>query len=76
MKNDDVFAFGSNSCGCLGVGDIKSTLVPQKISDLCGKGVVSKFTYFSLSYSLSASLILVLQLVEMNPWTSLIHTDY
>jgi RCC1 and BTB domain-containing protein len=38
-KSDEVFAVGSNAAGCLGLGDLQSTLVPKKVEALCSKGV-------------------------------------
>jgi hypothetical protein len=38
-KSDEVFAVGSNSSGCLGVGDLQSTLLPRKVEKLCNKRV-------------------------------------
>jgi len=38
-KSDEVFAIGSNAAGCLGLGDLQSTLMPKKVEALCGKGV-------------------------------------
>lgn len=38
-KDDEVYAIGSNAAGCLGVGDMQSTLFPRKVDTLCGKGV-------------------------------------
>ena len=38
-KNDEVFAVGSNVAGCLGLGDLQSTLMPKKVEALCSKGV-------------------------------------
>ena len=30
MRDDEVFALGSNGTGCLGLGDMLSTLVPKQ----------------------------------------------
>ena len=38
-KSDEVFAIGSNAAGCLGLGDLQSTLIPKKVEALCSKGV-------------------------------------
>jgi len=38
-KSDEVFALGSNAAGCLGLGDLQSTLIPKKVEALCSKGV-------------------------------------
>lgn len=35
--SDEVFAIGSNGAGCLGVGDMHSSLVPRKVDALCNK---------------------------------------
>ena len=43
---DEVFALGSNGAGCLGLGDMVSTLTPKKVDALCNKGV-SNFAYGS-----------------------------
>lgn len=40
-KDDDVYALGSNSSSCLGVGDAQSCLHPRKVEALCKKNVVS-----------------------------------
>ncbi|PIK54230.1 putative RCC1 and BTB domain-containing protein 1 [Apostichopus japonicus] len=39
--DDEVFAMGSNVNGCLGVGDVQSTLTPRKIESLSKKGITS-----------------------------------
>lgn len=39
-KESDVYALGSNTNGCLGVGDSKSSLQPRKVEALCKKGIV------------------------------------
>ncbi|KAL1140940.1 hypothetical protein AAG570_000868 [Ranatra chinensis] len=44
LKDDDVYAFGSNVSGCLGLGDTHSTLVPEKVVQLCRKGIIG-FAY-------------------------------
>ena len=36
-KDDEVFAVGSNGAGCLGLGDMVSTLFPKKVEPLCSK---------------------------------------
>ncbi|BES95734.1 Hypothetical protein chromosome condensation (RCC1) and BTB (POZ) domain containing protein [Nesidiocoris tenuis] len=46
MKNDDVYAVGANSSGCLGLGALPSTLFPQKVTQLCKKGIIG-FAYGS-----------------------------
>lgn len=44
MKNDDVYAVGANSSGCLGLGALPSTLFPQKVTQLCKKGIIGKLS--------------------------------
>uniref|UniRef100_A0A8C5ATY9 RCC1 and BTB domain containing protein 2 n=1 Tax=Gadus morhua TaxID=8049 RepID=A0A8C5ATY9_GADMO len=39
--NDEVFALGTNCSGCLGLGDVQSTIEPRRIDILCGKKIVS-----------------------------------
>ena len=41
-KDDEVFAIGSNAAGCLGLGDLQSTLSPKKVEVLCNKSVKGK----------------------------------
>ena len=36
-KDDEVYAVGSNGAGCLGLGDMLSTLFPKKLEPLCSK---------------------------------------
>uniref|UniRef100_A0A8B9GYT0 RCC1 and BTB domain containing protein 2 n=1 Tax=Astyanax mexicanus TaxID=7994 RepID=A0A8B9GYT0_ASTMX len=39
--NDEVFALGTNCSGCLGLGDMQSTIEARRIDSLCGKKIVS-----------------------------------
>lgn len=39
--NLQVFALGTNCSGCLGLGDLQSTIEPRRIDVLCGKKIVS-----------------------------------
>ncbi|KAA8594019.1 hypothetical protein FQN60_004853 [Etheostoma spectabile] len=39
--NDEVYALGTNCSGCLGLGDLQSTIEPRRIDVLCGKKIVS-----------------------------------
>ena len=34
-KDDEVYALGSNGAGCLGLGDMHSTLAPKQVMSLC-----------------------------------------
>lgn len=45
-KNDTVYGVGNNISGCLGTGDMHSTLFPRKIEALCEKGIKT-FAYGS-----------------------------
>jgi len=40
-RDDEVYALGSNSSSCLGVGDAQSCLHPRKVEALCKKNIVS-----------------------------------
>lgn len=35
---DEVYALGSNSSSCLGLGDLKSSFHPRKVDTLCNQG--------------------------------------
>ena len=48
---DDVYAMGCNSSGCLGVGDSLSTLEPKKIEILCKKKVKGIYEYSKVETS-------------------------
>lgn len=43
---DEVFGMGSNGASSLGLGTVNSSLFPQKVDKLCGKGII-KFAYGS-----------------------------
>ena len=45
-RDDEVFALGSNGAGCLGLGDMHSTLTPKQVEALCFKKVLG-FAYGS-----------------------------
>lgn len=36
-QDDDVWALGSNASGCLGLGDMNSSLFPRKVDAISGK---------------------------------------
>uniref|UniRef100_A0A8B9ECV2 RCC1 and BTB domain containing protein 2 n=1 Tax=Anser cygnoides TaxID=8845 RepID=A0A8B9ECV2_ANSCY len=38
-ENDEVFVLGVNCSGCLGTGDIQSTIEPKRLDSLCGKKI-------------------------------------
>ena len=37
-QGDEVYALGSNSSSCLGLGDLKSSFQPRKVDTLCKQG--------------------------------------
>ena len=41
-KDEDVYGLGVNQSGCLGIGDLHSTLLPRRIEALSKKGIKSK----------------------------------
>lgn len=45
-KHDEVYALGSNTSGCLGLGDSHGSLEPRKVESLCRKGIKT-FAYGS-----------------------------
>ena len=45
-KEDEVYALGSNTAGCLGTGDTHSSLHPRRADALCNKGIKT-FAYGS-----------------------------
>ncbi|XP_064394072.1 RCC1 and BTB domain-containing protein 1-like [Halichondria panicea] len=45
-KDNEVYALGANDNGCLGIGDSRSSLLPQKVEQLCNKGI-SQFVFGS-----------------------------
>ncbi|UYV76445.1 RCBTB1 [Cordylochernes scorpioides] len=53
-KDDEVFALGSNSSGCLGLGDAHGSLEPRKVEVLCKRGIV-KLAYGSGPHVLAAT---------------------
>lgn len=40
-KDDNVFAFGNNKNGCLGLGNDTSIQKPTKVVELCGKQIIN-----------------------------------
>ena len=48
-RDDEVFAMGSNGAGCLGQGDMHSSLHPKQVEALCHKvsfkRVIMKLTW-------------------------------
>ncbi|XP_078088319.1 RCC1 and BTB domain-containing protein 2-like isoform X3 [Mustelus asterias] len=61
-EDDEVFAFGTNCSGCLGTGDIQSTIEPKKIDVLCGKKIIH------LSYGSGPHVVLTTSDGEVYAW--------
>ena len=40
-NDDEVYAIGSNGSGCLGLGDMHSTLLPKKVEALTEKVLIN-----------------------------------
>ncbi|XP_065335616.1 RCC1 and BTB domain-containing protein 1-like [Cloeon dipterum] len=59
MRDDDVYGFGINANGCLGIGDTQPHTKPEKIQILCGQNVIglehggfkTKFSVFAICSS-------------------------
>ncbi|XP_018620658.1 RCC1 and BTB domain-containing protein 2 isoform X2 [Scleropages formosus] len=60
--NDEVFALGTNCSGCLGLGDMQSTIEPRRIDVLCGKKIVS------LSYGTGPHVVIATTDGEVYAW--------
>uniref|UniRef100_A0A8C6LFI6 RCC1 and BTB domain containing protein 2 n=8 Tax=Nothobranchius TaxID=28779 RepID=A0A8C6LFI6_NOTFU len=60
--NDEVFALGTNCSGCLGLGDLQSTIEPRRIDELCGKKIVS------LSYGTGPHVVIATADGEVLAW--------
>ncbi|XP_060743908.1 RCC1 and BTB domain-containing protein 2 isoform X1 [Tachysurus vachellii] len=60
--NDEVFALGTNCSGCLGLGDVQSTIESRRIDSLCGKKIIS------LSYGTGPHVIIATAEGEVYAW--------
>ncbi|PWA27986.1 hypothetical protein CCH79_00012106 [Gambusia affinis] len=60
--NDEIFALGTNCSGCLGLGDLQSTIEPRRIDILCGKKIVS------LSYGTGPHVVIATADGEVFAW--------
>ncbi|KAM9812971.1 RCC1 and BTB domain-containing protein 2-like [Syngnathus typhle] len=60
--NDEVFGLGTNCSGCLGLGDLQSTIEPRRINVLCGKKIVS------LSYGTGPHVVVATSDGEVYAW--------
>ncbi|KAG9348412.1 hypothetical protein JZ751_002147 [Albula glossodonta] len=59
---DEVFALGTNCSGCLGLGDVQSTIEPRRVDVLCGKKIVS------LSYGTGPHVVIATADGEVYAW--------
>ena len=57
-RDGEVFALGSNGAGCLGLGDMHSTLTPKQVEALCYKKVLG-FAYGSGPHVLGNKFMLL-----------------
>nr|XP_006817818.1 PREDICTED: RCC1 and BTB domain-containing protein 1-like [Saccoglossus kowalevskii] len=60
--DDEVFAIGTNCSGCLGLGDVQSTLQPKRIEQLCGKNVCD------IAYGSGPHVVAVTEAGEVYSW--------
>ncbi|XP_023587336.1 RCC1 and BTB domain-containing protein 2 isoform X3 [Trichechus manatus latirostris] len=60
--NDEIFVLGTNSCGCLGLGDVQSTLEPRRLDSLSGKKIAC------LSYGSGPHIVLATTEGEVFAW--------
>ncbi|KAJ3590596.1 hypothetical protein NHX12_008546 [Muraenolepis orangiensis] len=59
---EEVFALGTNCSGCLGLGDLQSSIEPRRIDVLCGKKIVS------LSYGTGPHVVIATADGEVFAW--------
>uniref|UniRef100_G1PBC4 RCC1 and BTB domain containing protein 2 n=1 Tax=Myotis lucifugus TaxID=59463 RepID=G1PBC4_MYOLU len=60
--NDEVFVLGTNCCGCLGLGDVQSTIEPRRLDSLSGKKIAC------LSYGSGPHIVLATTEGEVFTW--------
>nr|XP_031322313.1 RCC1 and BTB domain-containing protein 2 isoform X7 [Camelus dromedarius] len=60
--NDEVFVLGTNCCGCLGLGDVQSTIEPRRLDSLSGKKIAC------LSYGSGPHVVLATTEGEVFTW--------
>jgi len=70
-KSDEVFALGSNAAGCLGLGDLQSTLIPKKVEALCSKGVKGMICNIGSVVVYAVGFIIVLKTEYSEMWIEL-----
>ncbi|KAH9370610.1 hypothetical protein HPB48_010727 [Haemaphysalis longicornis] len=61
-QDDDVYALGSNSSGCLGLGDTHGSLEPRKVDSLCRRGL------HSVAYGSGPHVLAVTEAGELLSW--------
>uniref|UniRef100_A0A8C9LE06 RCC1 and BTB domain-containing protein 2 n=1 Tax=Pavo cristatus TaxID=9049 RepID=A0A8C9LE06_PAVCR len=61
-ENDEVFVLGMNCSGCLGTGDVQSTIEPKRLDSLCGKKIAC------LSYGSGPHVVLATEEGEVYTW--------
>ncbi|XP_045144990.1 RCC1 and BTB domain-containing protein 2 [Echinops telfairi] len=60
--HNEVFVIGTNCCGCLGLGDVQSTIEPRRLDSLSGKNIAS------LSYGSGPHILLATAEGEVFTW--------
>ncbi|XP_032170569.1 RCC1 and BTB domain-containing protein 2 isoform X5 [Mustela erminea] len=60
--NDEIFVLGTNCCGCLGLGDVQSTIEPRRLESLNGKKIAC------LSYGSGPHIVLATTEGEVFTW--------
>ncbi|XP_057350503.1 RCC1 and BTB domain-containing protein 2 isoform X4 [Manis pentadactyla] len=60
--NDEIFVLGTNCSGCLGLGDIQSTIEPRRLDSLSGKKIAC------LSYGSGPHIVLATTEGEVFTW--------
>ncbi|XP_028353112.1 RCC1 and BTB domain-containing protein 2 isoform X4 [Physeter macrocephalus] len=60
--NDEIFVLGTNCCGCLGLGDVQSTIEPRRLDSLSGKKIAC------LSYGSGPHVVLATAEGEVFTW--------
>ncbi|XP_007186911.1 RCC1 and BTB domain-containing protein 2 isoform X1 [Balaenoptera acutorostrata] len=60
--NDEIFVLGTNCCGCLGLGDVQSTIEPRRLESLSGKKIAC------LSYGSGPHVVLATAEGEVFTW--------
>nr|XP_055191779.1 RCC1 and BTB domain-containing protein 2 isoform X2 [Nyctereutes procyonoides]XP_055191780.1 RCC1 and BTB domain-containing protein 2 isoform X2 [Nyctereutes procyonoides]XP_055191781.1 RCC1 and BTB domain-containing protein 2 isoform X2 [Nyctereutes procyonoides]XP_055191783.1 RCC1 and BTB domain-containing protein 2 isoform X2 [Nyctereutes procyonoides] len=60
--SDEIFVLGTNCCGCLGLGDVQSTIEPRRLDALSGKKIAC------LSYGSGPHIVLATTEGEVFTW--------